>query len=307
MAVILHMRPQDTSMSWQHFCADKPPYSIALDGYVHAAPRFAKKGPYLNLNHHEEVDRLATRATCGQVLMALRQGLAECFHDQNGFRAEVFVNDCDEDVCLSWFLLKHSYLCEQTINPILNRLVNMEDMLDASAGAYPYPANLPILGELAWIFQPYRRFRQSGKLEERNPDDFLAVVVDVENRILRHLSGNGESIPLDTRYKRIGGDSWALVEEIGSNARTGMFSDGIRAFISARQRSDGNWTYSIGRMSPFVPFDVPRLLKILNREEGLLDQADQWGGGNTIGGSPRVAGSKLPPVEIEKIVSQNIH
>lgn len=51
------------------------PFSIALDGYVNVGPRFDHEGPRVNFNHHEEVDRLATRATCGQVLMAIRQGL----------------------------------------------------------------------------------------------------------------------------------------------------------------------------------------------------------------------------------------
>jgi hypothetical protein len=234
--------------------------------------------------------------------MVLRQGLADCFRDANGFRATVYVNDCDQDVCLSWFLLKYAFLAEQTMNPLINRLVALEDALDATAGAYPFPIDLPMLGELAWIFEPYQRFRGSGELDRREPAAFRGVITDVEHRILRHIGGDGDSLPLDTRDRRLGGSRWALVEEIGSQARTAMFADGIRAFVAVRERPDGRWTYTIGRMSPFVPFDVPGVLAALNEVEGTT--TDCWGGSNTVGGSPRVGGSKLSPSEVERVVSE---
>ncbi len=302
MSATLHMRPQDLPLTWEAFCAEKGPFSIALDGYVAAGPRFDPSGPRLNLNHHEEVDRLATRATCAQVLMALRQGLPECFRDDRGFRAEVFANDCDEDVCVSWFLLRHGSLAEHAINPLLNRLVAMEDALDATAGAYPYPVDLPALEELAWVFEPYHRFRAGGELDRRDAEAFGAVVTDVENRILQHVTGAGGSVPLDPRYRRAGGGpGWAIVEPVGAHARTGMFADGIRAYVSVRERPDGAWAYTVGRMSQFVSFDVPAILAALNAAEGC--GADRWGGSGTVGGSPRVSGSRLPPTEVERIVN----
>ncbi len=303
MAVTLHVCPRHLPLTWEDFCATRPPFSIALDGYVGAGPRYDDSGPRLNLNHHEEVDRLATRATCGQVLMVLRQGLAERFcDDSGGFRAEVYVNDCDEDVCLSWFLLHHGYLAEHVINPVLNRLVGMVDALDTTAGAYPYPVEMPILTELAWIFQPYRQFRAAGGLDSRSPEDYTQVIESVEHRILAHLLGNGGQLPLDTHYDSIGGgEGWRLIRELGAQARTGVFADGIRAYVAVRTRPDGRWTYTVGRMSPFIPFDVQGILAALNEAEGTTD--DRWGGGNTVGGSPRLSGSKLSPREVEAIIN----
>jgi len=296
------MLPQDTPVAWEDFCRTRAPFAIALDGYVRAGPRFDETGPRLNLNHHEEVDRLATRATCAQVLMALRQGLCECFGAADGLRADVYVNDCDEDVCLSWFLLKHGSLAEHSINPALNRLVAMEDTLDATAGAYPFPRNLPILEEVAWVFEPYRRFRQSGELDQRQAAAFVAVVDRVEERILKYLKGQGGRLPIDTRYRRIGGGaSWAMIEEIGAQARTGAFADGIRCYVAVRQRPNSRWSYNVGRMSIFYRFDVPRIVRALNEAEGA--SADAWGGSNTIAGSPRVNGSRLPPAEVERIIN----
>jgi hypothetical protein len=237
-------------------------------------------------------------------LLAVRQGLFRCFRDEQGPRATVYANDCDEDVCTSWYLLKHAHVAEQAVNPLLNRLVAMEELLDATAGAYPFPADLPALAELAWIFEPYRRFRLSGELDQKQARAYAAVVTDVELRIERHLTGRGDRIPLDTRYERLGGGTeWALIRERGAQARTGVFADKIYAYVAMRERPDGRFTYTVGRMSAFVHrFRVPAILAALNAAEGTSGSPDRWGGGDTIGGSPRVSGSALPPAEVAKIV-----
>jgi hypothetical protein len=131
----LHVEPLQVPMAKEDYCLSKPPSSIALDGYVRGVPWYEPKGPWANFNHHEDVHPLATRATCGQILMALRQGL---------FRpAHVHVNDCDEDVCLATYLLKNAYQGRTVYNPPLNRLVYMEDALDCTAGSYPFSPNKP--------------------------------------------------------------------------------------------------------------------------------------------------------------------
>src|ERR1043165_7399997 len=132
----LCIRPATIPLEWGEFCATHGPYTIGLDGYVASGSRFDPAGPRLNLDHHAEVDRLATRATCAQALLAIRQGLFECFRDRHGPRAEVCVNDCDEDVCTSWFLLSHADLAACGESPPLDRLVSLVDVLDTTAGAH---------------------------------------------------------------------------------------------------------------------------------------------------------------------------
>lgn len=291
------------TLSWDDFTESSPPYSIALDGYVRGGPRFDPKTPRANFNHHEDVDRLATRSTCAQVLMAIRQGLFGTFRTEEGPSVHVWVNDCDEDVCTSWTLLRHHYLAEGAINPLLNRLVSMEDALDCTAGAYPYPKDLPALQELAWVFQPYRQFRLNGGLDRKEAPAYREVITDVEHRILQHVTGKGRTLPLDTRYEKIGGgQGWTMVKEIGAQARTGMLSDGIRVFVSVRERSDGRYGYVIGKMAPFLPIDLEALTQALNaREEA---PADLWGGGDTIIGSPRNNGSKVTPSELGALLDK---
>lgn len=292
------------TLSWSDFVKDSPEMSIALDGYVHGGPRFDPVSKKANFNHHEEVDRLATRSTCAQVLMAIRQGLFACFRDARGSFANVYVNDCDEDVCTAWTLLNHHHLVEGCMNPLVNRLVAMEDALDCTAGAYPFPKDLPALRELAWVFQPYRQFRLSGWLDKKDPVAYAEIIQDVELRILQHVAGRGKEQDLDTRYERIGGGTgWTMVKEIGAQARTGMFSDGIKVFVSVRERPDnGYYTYVIGKMAPFIPLNLQRVTSALNLIEG--KPGDMWGGGDTIVGSPRQRGSRVPMSEVTEILNE---
>jgi hypothetical protein len=306
----LVVSPGDPPWSWERFVAEAPRFSVALDGFVAGAPRFNDRGPHVNFNHHEDVDRLATRSTCAQVLMAARQRLFDVFRDDQGPRAIAYVNDCDEDVCTSWYLLSRHYLCQQSMNPRLNRLVALEDALDATAGAYPISADAPALRELAWIFEPYRQFRLSGQIDRRDaqsPRAFRSIIDDVTHRIEQHVIGRGEELAIDTRYERIGGgQGWTMVREIGAQARTGLFANGIPAFVAARARGDGRWSYTVGRMSPFVPFKLEAIYSLCNTVERAGGDVgeDTWGGSDTVGGSPRVGGSRISPDELARLIDE---
>lgn len=289
--------------SWKRFLSDAPPFSIALDGFVPEAPMFDPEGPRANFNHHDGVSRMETRSTCAQVLIHIRKGLFRCFRDDRGPRAVVWVNDCDEDVCTAWALLNNHALAESAINPLLNKLVQMEDMLDTTAGAYPYPQDLPALRQLAWIYQPYRQFRLDGGLARRNPAAFESVITDVESRIKLYVTGQGKEIPIDTRYEVLGGgDTWALVREIGAQARIGMLTRGIRAYMSIRDRPDGSRTVTIGKLDPYHPADLVRLAERLNAEEH--NPGDLWGGGTDVLGSPRSSGTRRTEAELVALMNE---
>ena len=278
---------------------------MAIDGFVNEGPWFDPTLRCKNFNHHEGVSRLDTRATCGQVLLSLRQGFFRRFRTSAGPMAHVWANDCDEDVCMSWFLLKNHALTQQALNPALNRLVHMVDMLDTTAGAFPFPEDLPALRGLAWVMEPYRNFRMRGGLNVRDSNHFRSIVTDVENRIHMHLAGTGRELDLDTRYVTTHiGTGWHMVNEIGPQARVGMFAEGIRSFVTCTPREDGRWNYVVGRMSDYIDFPVVDILAAMDQEEGLTGAANHWGGGDTIGGSPRVGGSGLPPKDVIRIVER---
>jgi hypothetical protein len=301
--VELCLMPGAEPISWAEFRRTHPPYSIALDGYVRGASQFDPRGPWLNFDHHADVDRLSSRATCSQVLLAVRQGLFEpgsLLHRQH---LRVFVNDCDEDVCLSWYLVNNAERLLRWNHSHIDRLVQAVDVLDTTAGACLQPIDENLLREIAWIFEPYRTARLRGSLDTTQDVTHRGIVDAVYRRIDAHLSGSGGVSLLDLRYERIlSGTGWTMVREIGAQARLGMVRDGIRAFISVRGRGDRRWTYAIGRTSPFVSFDVAGIVAALNRVEP--PGQGQWGGGNLIAGSPRKRGSALPPAKVAAVVAE---
>lgn len=319
MSVLMHVDPTIVSMTWDAFCETSPPYSIALDGYVNDVSLFDGTAPRANFDHHslntndatkrespgKRIDRLITRATCGQILIAIRTGLFHCFRNHEGIQANVYVNDGDQDVCTSWYLIKHAVETERVYNFRLNRLVSLEDTLDSFGGAYPFPLEMPELKELAWVFEPYTSFRLSGGVDRKNGAEFAVMIQEVEQRISLYVNGKGFSIPLQTKYDTLfEGIGWCMVHEEGAQARTAMVANGIHAFVSVRERGNGRYTYTIARTAPFIRFSVPSILEDLNIAEECL--VDCWGGSDTIGGSPRVTGSRLTPKEVREIIDDTL-
>lgn len=292
---------------WQVFTSDYPPFSIALDGFVYGKPQFESSGPFLNANHHEEVERLPTRATCAQIFLFLKQGMLDAFQQDGKVRMNIFVNDPDQDTCLAvWLLKNHHRIAGQYTDKVICNLVDLEDRYDVTAGAYPIGSQQSELEALAWIFEPYTEARHSGELARFDGASMAQCIHAVSRRIDQHVEGIGQKIPLDTRFSIIGGgDGWALIEEQGAHARTKLFADGIKAFVSVRSNGDGSYVYSIGKMSPFISFPIDDLYTILNEAEGIgPDESNRWGGSHLIGGSPREIGSRIPPKMLEKIINE---
>jgi hypothetical protein len=294
------------TLSWQKFCLEANPHSIALDGIVSEGPRFNPQGPWANFNHHEEVSRLETRATCAQVLIALRMGLMQTFDPE---RLTIYVNDCDEDVCLSVFLLREYKRTSKHTDYRLNRLVFMEDMLDTTGGAYAFADNLTSLHELLWVFEPYHQFRASGDLADCNSEAYAAVIDLVGERIRAHLEGNRSIVEPDMSFEEVDRyDDLVMVREIGANARLGVYGSGLKYFISVRDLPDHRYAYTLARSSQFVPFPIPKILKALNQQElhnwrGMTDSMPdgEWGGSDMVAGSPR-PGSLLSPDSVMRTV-----
>ncbi|MDJ0522863.1 MAG: hypothetical protein QNJ90_12415 [Planctomycetota bacterium] len=303
----LHVEPR-VMKTWDAFQAENPPFSIALDGYVDGPPSFSSHGPHANFDHHSLVDRLTTRSTCMQVYMAITMGLFDTFQQDGEPHANLFVNDGDQDTCLAVWVLRNPERCEGIrVHQPIARLLIGEDAIDCTGGAYPVSPDAPFMQEQAWIFQPYVDARTSGALTRVDADTMRSIIEAVGVRITAYVEGRGERIELDTRYDRIGGgDGWEMIVEQGPHARTGLFSEGVRAYVAVRENGDGTWTYTLGKMSPFIRFPVQELYGVLNAEEGLESAASRWGGSNTIGGSPREGGSKLSPQELERIVNRTL-
>ncbi len=303
--IVLHVEPGVTT-TWNDFRNDFPRYSIALDGFVNGAPAYDTSGPFANFDHHQGVSRLATRSTSMQVFVAIGLGLFDVFRKDGCPFANVYVNDCDQDVCLSYYLLTHAgETSEMRIEMEIAKLIIFEDFLDSTAGAYPVDINRPMMRKQAWVFQLYDQARASGRILRMPKHEMKALIEETSERIALLARNEAQECELDTDYEDLGGGpSWRLIRERGIYARTKLFSDGIRAFISVRDHGDGNYVYTVGRMSPFINFPMSQIFQRLNEIEGCVGSKDQWGGGDTIGGSPRQTGSQIKPADVERIVNE---
>ncbi len=308
--IILHAEP-GVVMSWEDFQVKKPPFSIALDGYVSGQTKYSPSGPFANFNHHEAVDRLATRSTCMQIFFSITLGLFDAFRKEGKRFAHVYVNDADQDVCLSYWLLCHpDKAASIKWEDPLAKFIVFEDFVDASAGAYPFDdSNEPdsLLKRQAWVFEPYTTARSKRLLHSMTGPDLEQLIKTISGRITQFSRSEGQSITIDTRPEIIGGGpGWKMIVETSIYARTCIYASGTSAFVGMRTRNDGNYTYVIGKMSPYVPFPLVKIYETLNKVENLESTHNAWGGSDIIGGSPRKTGSSLPPQEVEKIINKVI-
>jgi hypothetical protein len=289
-------------ITWKEFVETHPVRSIALDGYVKGKPRFNREGTHVNFNHHEDVNRLATRCTASQVSMAIKGGLLSVFTPEN---TTVWVNDCDWDVCLAlWLLRNPTRIVGTRSEPLISRIVFNTDMMDTCAGAYPIDPHDRIMEEMAWVFAPYTDARNQGRVTHFNSAEMETIIDAVLDRISLYSVGQGQLQKPDVRYNVIGGGrDWKLVEEIGTDARTEMRAEGICAFVSYRGEENGRYIYSIGNLSPYRGFDLPLLYQKLNDVEALQGN-DVWGGSDNCGGSARERGSSLCPQDLAKLIEE---
>jgi hypothetical protein len=308
----LHVKPRHV-YQFDEFKEQTPTYSVGLDGTVYGRSCKDKIGLHLNVNHHEEVDRFATRSTAQQILLLSKLGRFREFLGSSDLQMHVHVNDPDEDVCLAVWLLKNQDKIEDPwFKEKIEILVRTAELLDATAGAFPFDPDSEIMRQISWIFEPYNEARKASKISEMNGKDMASLIEEVGERITKYAYGKGEQKQLQMHYEKVNkGEGWSLLKETrdtGSAGRIGFFKDGGRAFCSYREVNfdDGQtrYAYSLCRFSPYITgFPLDELYYLLNRVEGSEHSSnDSWGGGDSTGGSPRKSLSKLGPKQFKSII-----
>jgi hypothetical protein len=293
----LHVEPRVVK-KWDDFCIESPPYSIALDGYVRGMYKYDPMSKHVNFNHHEDVDRYTTRSTCSQAYIAIKQGMLEYFRSNGAVQGHIFVNDPDQDTSLAvWLLQNHERISGQRNEPLINRLVMLEDMLDTSAGAYPIDPLSNSMLTLGWIFEPYTKARTTGRVSQMDPFEMRNVIEAVCERISQYAMGCNQQIIPDVRYEQFAqGANWIMITEIGSEARSKLFSEGYPLIISLTERDTTTYTVVFAKRSPYDPLDLMTLAAYFNQVEHIDERSsEKWGGSNTIIASPRKSGTKLTP------------
>jgi len=291
-------------VSWDDFVASHPQFSIALDGYVRGVTRFDETGPWLNINHHEDCDRAATRSSCKQVLNAVRVGLFETFRRCGRPHATVFCNDCDDDVMLSTYGLCHPTHVERKR---FKEIVELEDLLDTVNGFYAVKKRWHLLKMLVWCMHPYAEARADGSLYGMDGDVMAHLIEQMHGRMKRTMYGRGREEEPDTRYDVIDrSEKFLVMREVGRYARYEVARQGYKAFLTVADGKDGTRRYVLGRQSPFIGWmPLSTIGKRLNEAEGCReDEEEKWGGSDLAIGSPRKGGSKLDLETVMQIVQE---
>jgi hypothetical protein len=76
-------------------------------------------------------------------------------------------------------------------------------------------------------------------------------------------------------------------------------------FVAIADR-EGHRTVTIGKASPFVDCDLLRVWDRLNLLDHCTDATNRWGGGDGIGGSPRLSGTGLDAATIVDVIDEVI-
>jgi len=300
-------------VTWQEFQDQYPAPAISLDGHCRAPTLFSADKRHINLNHHgrREHDGIAVLATCAQALRLVRDAHLYCspIFARNGRpRCTIWINDCDQDVCLATFILRNPSLVNR---PKLHDLVAIEERLDTTAGLLVLDnGEAEMLGEVAWIFDPYAQARISGDLVRTSPEDMLCILDEVHARIRCSLYGRQQRIRPDRRFIDLvepRPEAFAVVRELGVFARLKMAEEGILAYAVLKAEHGGTFHWSLGKASPFIPCDLGAIYDECNRVDGIAGgDSDRWGGSKNRGGSPRIRGSKLSPEHLAAIIEEAI-
>jgi hypothetical protein len=319
----LYIEPRVT-VAYNHFSLSCPPdnltsiewrqnnhNSITLDGYMSGGPNLWRNERIVNFDHHENVKRFATMSTSKQVYLAIKQGLFDMFQ---GVKPNVYINDVDQDTAFAVWLLENHYLLDTSRNNAkektnIEALLNLTDLLDITAGAYPFDFNSDIAKMHNWVFKPYTDFRTSGALSGANTTQMYHNIDETMGRLTLASKGLATKVEFDTRHEiYFKDDLITIVNEIGGNdARYYLYSQGMKAHISlVSMTTYGHFVYSVGKKSPYIEFDVPGFLSCMNDTDSLpngekLPLNERAGGSDTIGGSSRLHGSKHTFEDLKKM------
>lgn len=273
------------------------PNSIALDGAVQGPVMGDEKGRW-SFDHHAGCARLITQATCEQVLTALVLGL-------NTRDRQVYVNDIDGDTLMSLWLLAHP---DRVVEWCVREMVHAVGVIDAHGPAGNHLLT-SIEGMVANAF--YARLRdvlpRDVQAEYDSWPSFIVKGFEVIESVLSDRSEGCLDAPSEDPdiemidYGDRRGVKACIASSDGFGAFAPLYQAGYRVVVLVADAADGSFRYTVGKLSDLVAYplgpgnDADSLLGRLNaREPG-------WGGGSSIGGSPRLDGgvsSRLTPEEV---------
>lgn len=272
-----------------------PANSLALDGYVQG-PALDTDRRRFSFDHHDRCIRMVTRATCQQVMDAMLLGL-----DPSGMT--IYINDVDGDTALSVWLLRNPGRIRE---PVVRHLVESVGGIDAHGPSYPTLDPGVAAGFMAGPMEPEVSARQDGSYQHADLRELLEeCVIGIGDFVDAGTppAPKRERVAYEVTHTGAGG--WVMVRTQAFAFET-LYADGYDRIISYRPLAGGSWAYTVARRSDLVDgFPVGPPVKEGTILRALADAEPGWGGGSSIGGSPRNAdgsGSSMGPDEVFALV-----
>lgn len=274
-----------------------PPRSLALDGYVQG-PALDTDQRRFSFDHHDACIRLVTRATCQQVLDAMLLGL-----DPSDLT--VYINDVDGDTALSLWLLRNP---ERIHEPAVRNLVESVGGIDAHGPSYPALDPGVVAGFLAGPMEPEVSARQDGSYQHTDLEELIEeCVIGIGDYVDAGTPPAPKRERVEYHITHTGAGDWVMVHTEAYAFAT-LYADGYDRIISYRQLADRSWAYTVARRSDLIDgFPVGPPAKEGTILRALAEAEPGWGGGSSIGGSPRNAdgsGSSMPPDQVFSLVEE---
>lgn len=289
----IHLLPGDTME-----LHELPLRGVALDGCIRGPHATARD--QWSFDHHDNCIRMITLSTCEQVRAALCLGGPSWFNGR-----DVYVNDLDGDTLLSLWLIANPKLANA---PHVRDLVRAVGAIDAHG-----PSGSLLLdareNDTATLFyraaiQPVTALRGAVReVFDKWPD----LIADCLMRIGLLLEGSldpleeTEDPPLQVE-RAIGNKLIATCDGFGFSQ---AYALGYEVVVLHKPAADGSTTYTIAKRSDLVNWPVGPSSDP-NTILGRLNALELgWGGGSSIGGSPRLpegVSSRLTPDQVWAVV-----
>ncbi|MGH7802054.1 MAG: lysostaphin resistance A-like protein [Thermodesulfobacteriota bacterium] len=293
-----------------------PSGTIFLDGAAQGEPFLDHERQIYNLDHHDGCIRAFTLSTCEQAIVMLLKGL-----DLRNREWTIYANSPDLDTILAiWVLLNHIRINEnEAIRKTIIPLLRLEGTIDSLGLEFKDLCGFPpdLYQKIAKNIDDLRFDELTIKKERHWEEiDFLEYTADTLRKIdqmvyqpgdFENFKGVEELARVEITDKRI-----AIVcrADIGIYEVEQYLAKlyGNRLGLVALQREPH--TYSLRQIDLFLSADLTKVYEKLN----FLDSAvngrrpdNRWGGSTDIGGSPRLTGTKLTPLEIAKACREAFH
>jgi len=287
-----------------------PPKFIALDGAVRG-PVIGDHKDRWSFDHHTNCIRMTTISTCEQVFTAI--GLGFIPKDR-----PILINDVDADVLMSlWLIIQEGHYVTREEKEAVARLTRAIGMIDSHG---PAAKRIMTPGDAALATEFF------GRLKDVIPHNTQSVHDQWFNLILTGLSiidgilmdiADGYTFEtniypkpkIDVLYDGYASNTGdapntgfrAIIASSDLNGFDELYNRGYQVVVLMEPAAKGTFKYTVGKISDIIRYqlgDERTKGTLLHRLSGL---ENGWGGGTSIGGSPRLAdgvSSRMTPHEI---------